>query len=94
MKCVDADSLVKALAEARDRELADGRDGLYLDVNSIIELIQTSPAVDVASVVKCKECVYYNESSVREGFGWCEEASIDSIKREDFFCGYGEKKDG
>lgn len=92
MKCVDADSLVKALIEARDKEAAEGRDWMYLDVNSIIEVIENSPAVDVASVVKCKDCVYYNVSSFREGFGWCEEASIDSIKREDFFCGYGEKK--
>ena len=89
MKCVDADSLVKALAEARDRELADGRDGLYLDVNSIIELIQTSPAVDAVEVIRCKDCLFWTGFKLADGSeceGVCDVGEERCITNSNGYC--------
>lgn len=55
--------------------------------------IKELPAVDVAPVVRCKDCKYLvNETVNSNGFLICHVNDME-IAPEDF-CSYGERKDG
>lgn len=72
---------------------------LKLGENSFIErvfadgvyaIIEQFPAADVAPVVRCKDCKYYYEC----GVNFCDRLGMDCPGDSDFFCSYGERKDG
>ena len=50
-----------------------------------MEAIKSLPAADVAPVVRCRECKYY------EGRHWCGLNETDFYP--DDFCSYGERKE-
>ena len=50
--------------------------------------IESAPTVDVAEVVRCRECRSYNKPKT----GWCE-VHLDREHMDDF-CSYGERKEG
>lgn len=59
---------------------------------SAVETIDQVPAADVAPVVRCKDCKYYNRG---ECYHPRHERHLQSICQEDDdFCSYGERKDG
>ena len=47
---------------------------------------------DVIPVVRCKDCVSYNNHFSQEGFGWCEEEAM-RIVNDNFYCGNAVKKE-
>ena len=49
-------------------------------------------AADVAPVVRCKDCEYYNRDNMSPGTGWCE--CLERGEYENHFCSYGERKEG
>ncbi len=59
-----------------DREKYDAWD-------EIIDALENVPAADVAPVVHCRCCKFYNKPRL----GWCE-VHLDCEKPDDF-CGYG-----
>ena len=52
--------------------------------------IKALPTEDVAPVVRCKDCKYYYEC----GVNFCDLLGMDCPDDSDFFCSYGERKDG
>lgn len=52
--------------------------------------IKELPAVDVAPVVRCKNCKYYYEC----GVNFCDRLGMDCPGDSDFFCSYGDRKNG
>ena len=46
MKLIDGDNLIKAFVEARENYRADGNNGLFIDINAVIEIIWKAPAVE------------------------------------------------
>lgn len=88
------------MAEYIDREalIAEFK-RLKLGENSFIErvfadgvyaIIEPFPAADVAPVVRCKDCKYYYEC----GVNFCDRLGMDCPGDSDFFCSYGERKNG
>ena len=83
------------MAEYIDREAllqkvwdADTRIGYVqvVDVGDILDM----PVADVAPVVRCKDCKYYYEC----GVNFCDRLGMDCPGDSDFFCSYGERKNG
>lgn len=52
--------------------------------------IKGLPCADVAPVVRCKDCKYYYEC----GVNFCDRLGMDCPGDSDFFCSYGERKEG
>lgn len=49
-----------------------------------------APAADVAPVVRCKDCKHHYDCGVH----FCDRLGMDCPDDSDFFCSYGERKDG
>ncbi len=62
------------------------------DYESLKLLLQQEPTIDAVRVVRCKDCVH----SYVDIRGRCCSHGVcyDCTVRDDFFCGYGAKKNG
>lgn len=58
--------------------------------SNAIGVLYTLPAADVAPVVRCKDCKHHYDC----GIHFCNRLGMDCPDDSDFFCSYGEKKDG
>lgn len=57
------------------------------------ELIKQAPAADVAPVIRCEECRYYQNAKInKKGFLICPASGMEIT--EDDYCSYGERKEG
>lgn len=87
-----AEDCYKAINDACDRHIKE---------------IRNLPAADVVEVVRCKDCIHrpsriHGAEDEREGLNlefpddWCpmqcEDGWYNRMPRDDFFCGYGERK--
>lgn len=81
---IKRETAVRAVMAAK---WVDGSDGAMA-----IEIVASPPAADVAPVVRCKDCKhgYEDTGGLCCSYGPC----VDCIVPEDFFCSYGERKDG
>jgi hypothetical protein len=52
--------------------------------------IRNAPAADVAPVVQCKDCKHHYDCGVH----FCDRLGMNFPDDSDFFCSYGERKDG
>lgn len=59
-------------------------------IESVLEYVQNLPAADVAPVVRCKDCKHHYDC----GIHFCNRLGMDCPDDSDFFCSYGERKDG
>ena len=56
------------------------------------ELIKQEPAADVAPVLRCEECRYYQNAKInKKGFLICPASGMEIT--EDDYCSYGERKE-
>lgn len=58
--------------------------------SNAIGVLYTLPAADVAPVVRCKDCKHHYGCNVH----FCARLDIACPDDSDFFCSYGERKDG
>ena len=49
------------------------------------------PAADVVPVVRCRDCKFWFNAPVADGFNSCERDAL--IRHENFFCAAGEKRE-
>lgn len=97
MRLIDADNALELFqAEYQNTEnlikqgekqldsLAEG----YTEAAHIIKHI--SPTVDAVPVVRCKDCKHHYDCGVH----FCDRLGMDCPDDSDFFCSYGERKDG
>ena len=55
-------------------------------------IVKALPAADVVEVVRCKDCVYFEEDYVyAEGFVLCPAIGMEVTDMD--FCSYGERRD-
>lgn len=59
-------------------------------IESVLEYVENLPAADVAPVVRCKDCKHHYDCGVH----FCDRLGMDCPDDSDFFCSYGERKDG
>ena len=60
--------------------------------NGLINIINDAPTVDVAQVVRCKDCKYGSYDSKPNGAMVCLRTNDGFWRKEADFCSYGEKK--
>ena len=58
----------------------------------IESLIQKQPAADVVEVVRCKDCINFDNQFSVDGCGWCDEFNCGTSDEE--FCSHGERNGG
>lgn len=58
-------------------------------------IIQEMPTVDAVPVVRCRDWLYWQKSSLFRGHTVCRYVlDCSVVRREDDFCSRGERKDG
>ena len=87
MRLIDADALGVGRC-SRDILPADYCAGW----NGLINIINDAPTVDVAQVVRCKDCKYGSYDSKPNGAMVCLRTNDGFWRKETDFCSYGEKK--
>ena len=65
---------------------------LVSELNRSIGYLMRLPSADVAQIVRCKDCKYWNDAPAADGFNSCEMDAL--IRHESFFCANGERRDG
>lgn len=78
-RLIDADAIGIDMANPEIFECKEYADGW----NSAIKIIQNSPTVDAVPVVRCKDCVFWDN-------GDCYRLELS---RPEDFCSYGKRKE-
>ena len=81
MRLIDAD---KFILSAMDASLSS------VDEDTILDLVDSIPTVDAVIVTRCKDCKYHYDCGVH----FCNRLRMNCPDDSDFFCSYGERKDG
>ena len=79
MRLIDADALPKYT-------------GYALSADEVATAVDTAPTIDAVPVVRCKDCVYYqdnNDGYPHDGCRWRSDETPDA----DDFCSFAERKD-
>lgn len=88
MRLIDADELVKALAD-NAAKLFD----TFNDILSANALIIASPTIEAEPIIRCKDCKYWSEPNMFDSY--CRKMSItDNIiyTEPNHYCGFAERK--
>ena len=83
-RLIDANS---AKLAASDYKIFRCQLGGLMDV---AEFIDDQPTIDAVPVVRCRECKYHHDC----GTHFCDALGMDCPDDSDFFCSYGERKEG
>ena len=91
-RLIDANELIDAVyAFEHDHEKNT------LDAYYVQNLINEQPTIDAVKAVRCKECKhnpkYTNDFMYGECPFTCEDSWYAATPDDDFYCGYGERKD-
>lgn len=97
MRLIDADNALelfraeyqntKNLIKQGEKHLDSFAEG-YTEAAHIIKHIL--PTVDAVPVVRCEDCKHHYDCGVH----FCDRLGMDCPDDSDFFCSYGERKDG
>lgn len=63
----------------------------------IVSLIEKQPTADVAEVVRCRDCIFYDPYELEscKGQGNCSQLlGLEFCVEDNFYCGYGARMDG
>lgn len=83
-KYIDAEGVMRA---CYDSFLKTGNKAY----REIFALVEAAPAEDVQEVVRCRECVLWDDSFVLNGKKRCLNTGI--CTNGDFYCGWGSKEE-
>lgn len=64
--------------------------GEHHTAEDVIMMIKTAPTVDAVPVVRCRECKHHHDC----GTHFCDALGMDCPDDSEFFCKYGERKEG
>ena len=83
-RLIDADALREQLVWCKEQA---GRFDTYWD--DVIERLDSLPTIDAVPVVRCKDCIYRNDTEKGKALMWlpCEEVR----KGDNWYCAEGER---
>lgn len=83
-RMIDADALREQLVWCKEQA---GRFDTYWD--DVIERVDSLPTIDAVPVVRCKDCIYRNDTEKGKALMWlpCEEMR----KGDNWYCAEGER---
>ena len=86
-RLIDADALMETLERGNWVHITD--------YNIAIYAVKDAPAVEAVPVVRCRDCLYWQKSSLFRVHTVCRYVlDCSVVRREDDFCSRGERKDG
>lgn len=85
MRLIDADAL-----ELRYEFGCDNYGILCVPLRDVNESIKKAKTIDAVPIVRCKDCKHHYDC----GIHFCDRLGMDCPDDSDFFCSYGERKDG
>ena len=87
MRLIDANALISYMDECSK----ESRFRVYYGYAK--SFIDDAPTIDAVPVVRCRECIYFEDSQVNEkGFLICPASGMEITDMD--FCSYGERKEG
>ena len=93
MRLIDADALEAKLEEQRKLYIEmDMKGAEHLLVHDVLHHVWEAPAIDAVSVVRCKDCRYYQDNNggyPNADCKWCKDETPDAND----YCSCGERKD-
>lgn len=93
MRLIDGDALIEKFNEKTDMAecLVDARTAeRFSTFCALADAVEEMPTVDAEVVVRCKDCKYHYDCGVH----FCDRLGMDCPGDSDFFCSYGEGKNG
>lgn len=82
MRLIDADALLDRIPNLYERR-------------EVSRWVDDALTVDAIEVVRCRDCLYWQKSSLFRGHTVCRYVlDCSVVRREDDFCSRGERKDG
>lgn len=92
---IEREALMKAINDdPRGQEIRTMRSGKTLAALTVIlEHLHSAPTVDAVPVVRCKDCCYYENGECVNPYIWMSDGA-HMWPDPDFFCSYGEWKEG
>lgn len=67
----------------------DYRAGALAFAETVMSDLLSTPTIDAVSVVRCRDCKYYNVTCCSPGFGWCERSGHNHGTTDNWFCADG-----
>lgn len=101
MRLIESEQITKMMSDlviSKDAVNMTGeRQGLWVRFRAIEKAVSEIPTIDAVEVVRCKDCVAYDEDGVCN----CDSLymhimgdSFDSFEpNENFYCGFGERRE-
>ena len=95
-RLIDIDRLCDDLVERwsiADKKKEDLIRAVMADV--VTPIVVSQPTVDAVPVVRCRDCLYWQKSSLFRGHTVCRYVlDCSVVRRDDDFCSRGERMDG
>ena len=97
-RLVDANEVVKAILAERDKiphELVSEKpfkhgNSMRGGIRKALRCIEQAPTIDAVPVVRCRECKHHHDCDTH----FCDALGMDCPDDSEFFCSYGERKEG
>ena len=97
-RLIDANEVIKAILAERDKipyELVSEKpfkhgNSMRGGIRKALRCIEQAQIVDAVPVVRCRECKHHHDC----GTHFCDALGMDYPDDSEFFCAYGERKEG
>ena len=97
-RLIDANEVIKAILAERDKipyELVSEKpfkhgNSMRGGIRKALRCIEQAQIVDAVPVVRCRECKHHHDC----GAHFCDALGMDYPDDSEFFCAYGERKEG
>ena len=97
-RLIDANEVIKAILAERDKipyELVSEKpfkhgNSMRGGIRKALRCIEQAPTIDAVPVVRCRECKHHHDCDTH----FCDALGMDCPDDSEFFCSYGERKEG
>ena len=90
MRLIDADKLQEFPVRANRCDKEHANKHFLNGIETVLEYAEQLPTVDAEVVVRCRECKHHHDCGTR----FCDALGMDCPDDSEFFCSYGERKEG
>ena len=87
---IERERLVKHYENCIDE--VKNTNGITEDFEICLKALKNQHAADVVEVVRCKDCINFDNQFSVDNCGWCDEFNCGTS--DENFCSYGKRKEG
>lgn len=92
-ECIEREAIMEFPIRKDHCDKERANEHFIFGIESVLEYVQNLPAADVAPVVRCKDCKYWQDNNDGYPHEECRWGNGETPDANDF-CSYGEQKDG